>query len=219
MEHIDFGAVSAQLAHPTGEEGIIVARRMNQSNRDMTKKAVDLLDCHPDQYVLEIGPGNGQFAGYVLSRAEGVRYAGTDISETMIEEGRRINQGLSASGRDVEFHKTDGLVLPYENGLFDRVFTVNTIYFWPEPARMIREIRRVLRPGGLFCVAFASRDFMENLPFTDGRFRLYDAPEVQSLLEENGLRPSETFSRVHETTSAGNSVLMREEIFIIAHLA
>jgi|SRR5690606_17831173 len=219
MDHIDFRAVSAQLAHPTGAEGIQVAQRMNQSNGAMTQKAIDLLKCEANNHVLEIGPGNAQFAAYVLSRAPGVRYTGTDISETMIAEGQRINRPLVESGHQIDFHITDGMTLPYRNAQFDRVLTVNTIYFWKDHPQIIREIRRVLRPGGRCCIALASKSFMENLPFTDERFQLFTAEEVEDLLRNNGFDRTETHTRMHETPSAGGSILMREEIFINASSA
>jgi ubiquinone/menaquinone biosynthesis C-methylase UbiE len=38
--------------------------------------------------------------------------------------------------------------MPFEDGSFDRVLTVHTIYFWPDPELALREILRVLKPGG-----------------------------------------------------------------------
>lgn len=212
----DFRSVAEQLANPTGPEGVLVAQRMNASNGAMTKKAIDLLDCRDGQDVLEIGPGNAQFAAYVIGKASNVRYEGTDISTTMIDEGKRINQPLLERGHRIGFHLTDGWTLPYAASTFDRVFSVNTIYFWKDPARMLREIARVLRTGGICCLSFASRAFMESLPFTDERFTLYTVEEVEALFRAHGFTIRETFCRHHETVSAGKAILMREEIFITA---
>ncbi|WP_192348554.1 methyltransferase domain-containing protein [Algoriphagus sp. Y33] len=55
---------------------------------------------------------------------------------------------------------------------FDKVFTVNAIYFWSDPVVLAREIYRVLKPDGRLVVAFAGRDFMKKLPFTDFVFLL-----------------------------------------------
>jgi SAM-dependent methyltransferase len=56
--------------------------------------------------------------------------------------------------------------IPDAAGSFDRAYAVHTIYFWPEPARDLRELSRVLRDGG--------------------RLVLYDAGEVRELLERTG---------------------------------
>ncbi len=214
-KEIDYSAIAAQLANPTGADGLLVAQRMNQSNGEMTMKAIELLHCQDGQHILEIGPGNAQFAGYVLQQAENLHYAGTDISETMIAEGLRINQQEVLSGK-VSLQKTDGTRLPYPDQAFDRVFSVNTIYFWEHPDRFLQEIRRVLRDAGICCLAFASREFMQTLPFTDGRFRLYDKEEVETLLANNGFRLLEGCTRIHKTISAAKTELDREEIFVQA---
>jgi len=212
---IDYSAIAAQLAKPTGEDGLLVAQRMNQSNGELTRKAIELLHCQAGQHILEIGPGNAQFAGYVLQQAEHLRYAGTDISETMITEGLRINQQEVLTGR-VSLEKTDGSRLPYPDQTFDRVFSVNTIYFWENPDQFLLEIFRVLRMGGICCLAFASREFMQTLPFTDGRFRLYNQEEVETLLTDNGFSLLDSHTRIHKTTSAAKIELDREEIFVLA---
>ena len=212
---IDYKAVAAQLARPSGEEGVLAAQRMNMSNGNMTCKAIDLLDCLPGQKVLEIGPGNGRFAPYVLEKATGICYSGTDISGTMIEEGLRLNETYVRSGK-ADFQLTDGLSLPYPDASFDRVFSVNTIYFWADPAGMAREILRVLKKDGLCCIAMASREFMQDLPFTDERFRLYDKEEAEALLARNGFRLLDGHTRVHKTISAAKTELDREEIFVLA---
>lgn len=212
---IDYSAIAAQLAKPTGADGLLVAQRMNQSNGEMTRKAIELLHCQAGQHILEIGPGNAQFAGYVLQQAENLQYAGTDISETMIAEGLRINQQEVLSGK-VSLQKTDGSHLPYPDQTFDSVFSVNTIYFWENPDQFIREIHRVLRNGGLCCLAFASREFMQTLPFTDERFKLYNKEEVETLLKNNGFRLLDSHTRIHKTTSAAKIELDREEIFVQA---
>ena len=48
--------------------------------------------------------------------------------------------------------------LPYGDATFDRVLTVHTIYFWPDPVAAFREVRRVIRPGGRFVLVFHEPD-------------------------------------------------------------
>lgn len=215
LEEIDFSEVASQLAKPTGEAGLITADRMNQSNADMIRRAIELLGCQPGDQVLEIGPGNGKYAGLVLQQAPKIHYRGTDISQTMIEQGLRINHNEVQTGQ-IGFDLTDGLTLPYPTGSFDRLFSVNTVYFWQDPDGMIREIHRVLKPGGVCCLAFGSKSFMQKMPFVDARFALYSKEEMESLLETNKMTSIKTESRHHKTTSAAGIELMREEIFVLA---
>ena len=51
--------------------------------------------------------------------------------------------------------------MPYADGTFDKVCTVNTLYFWPSPLENVREMRRVMKPGGRLVVAFRSRESLQ----------------------------------------------------------
>lgn len=212
---IDFKAVAAQLAKPEGEAGIKTAVHMNISNGDMTRHAIDLMTYPPDARVLEIGPGNGNFASYVLSKDNGIHYFGADRSETMVHEAREINKHHIAAGR-VRFEWTDGLTFPYPDRSFDNVFTVNTLYFWETPAVQLAEVRRMLKPGGTFCLAIASRAFMEQLPFTAYGFTLYTPEAAQELLLASGFTAIDMTIREHKVTGASQQELLREEVFICA---
>lgn len=76
----------------------------------------------------------------------------------------------------------DGVVLPSEDAIFDKVLTVNTIYFWREPEVLLKDISRVLKVGGHFCVTFCEKAFMEKLPFIEHGFQLYNAQDVNRLI-------------------------------------
>lgn len=212
---IDFEAVAGHLANPTGTDGIKVARKMNESNGDMTRYAVDLLACADGEQVLEIGPGNGLFAAYVLDKGTAIHYTGVDISPTMVEEARRLNQHHISSGK-AAFEQTDGVILPFPDHAFSKIFTANTLYFWKNPPQQLAEIRRVLKKGGIFCLAIADKSFMESLPFTAYGFTLYGAEGVQELLIDSGFKLVDTVVRKHSTHSAAGMEVLRDEIFVLA---
>jgi SAM-dependent methyltransferase len=58
----------------------------------------------------------------------------------------------------------EGKKLPFEDETFDKIFTVNTVYFWENPVEFLNEIYRVLKDDGTFVLTFGQRDFMEKLP-------------------------------------------------------
>lgn len=213
---IDFKQVAAQLANPSGEMGRTIAKNMNRSNGDMTRRTVDMLGIQTGEAVLEIGPGNGALATYVRDKAWGVRYMGADISPTMVEEATRIHREAIADGR-MAFSLVDGTALPFRDAAFDKVFTVNTLYFWEEPELQLSEIRRVLRPTGIFCLAIASKAFMETLPFSPYGFRLYSPEEASQLLANNGFTIAQRAIGHYGTTGQSGAVL-REEITILARI-
>jgi ubiquinone/menaquinone biosynthesis C-methylase UbiE len=78
--------------------------------------------------------------------AEGNVY-GVDHSEQSVAAARRTNRQGIAEGR-VEIRQASVSALPFPDGLFDLVTVVETHYFWPDLPADMREILRVLKPGG-----------------------------------------------------------------------
>lgn len=76
--------------------------------------------------------------------------------------------------------------IPYADNRFDRVLTVQTIYFWPDPAAGLREIYRVLKPGGRALVATATREEMEKRAWTRHGFRKFSDGDLEDLLRQAG---------------------------------
>ncbi|GAB4000442.1 hypothetical protein GCM10028807_53420 [Spirosoma daeguense] len=181
MTEEDLKGLASQLGKPTGEMGITTGERMNISNGNMIQRTIDTLAVQPNENVLEIGPGNGNHIKPIVEIA-GVKYTGSDISETMIQEAQRLNATSVVAG-NATFAIADGISLDFAADSFDAIFTVNTLYFWQQPLSFAQEIYRVLRPGGRFCLAFAHQDFMINLPFTKYGFTLYTSAKAVELLQ------------------------------------
>lgn len=177
--------IARQLSCPDGEYGIKTGEMMNISNIGMTTNAIEALDLIPKDIVLELGHGNAAHVAALLNKADDVTYFGADISKTIITEAEKINAEFIAETR-ASFFLTNGEVLPFEDEFFDKIFTVNTIYFWQNPIQYLAEIKRVLKPKGLLVIAFADKAFMETLPFTKFGFNLYDEPKVLNILSNAG---------------------------------
>jgi ubiquinone/menaquinone biosynthesis C-methylase UbiE len=210
----DLREIAGQLGNPTGEGGVKTANAMNRSNMGMISRATELLVAGDHDRVLEIGPGNGLHVADLVKSASNLTYTGIDISETMINEAIRLNGALVVDGT-ASFVLTDGLMLPFPDHSFDRIFTVNTIYFWRDPAGYAREIARVLRPGGKFVLAFAVKSFMEKLPFTSFGFTLYDKEPVEKLVLDAGLFIHETVEELDFTLGNLGQSVEREVVFVV----
>ena len=181
--------IAAQLKCPSGDDGLIAAQHMNQNNAGIIRETLQRLQPPAVAQLLEIGPGNASHLPQVLALAPGLQYTGADISATMVEQARSLNAGLQ---QQAAFLLVDGVHLPFDDGRFSRIFTVNTFYFWANPTEQLAEIKRVLQPGGRFILSMGSKRFMENLPFTAFEFKLYNEPEVQALLEGQGFTVEQT---------------------------
>ena len=137
-------AVGRQLANPSGSGGFLLAVMMRVFNRRPTHALIEALDIRPRHHVLDIGCGDGMALSAVPRTTW--RY-GVDQSETMLSIARRrLNRDLK-EGR-VRLRLGDMLALPFA----DRTFTVVTVGYGlrnvPDLQRSLREIRRVLAPGG-----------------------------------------------------------------------
>jgi len=170
-----------QLRHPTGLGGWLIARLMNRSNAAMNEHAIELLDVQASSAVLEVGFGGGLALTRLLSLASSGRITGVDPSDDMLAAAAEHHRAAIASGR-LRLQRAVVEALPHGDGEFDRVLSVNTLYFWPDPARGFAEIRRVLRPGGKLVLGYRPAARMRTLGFTRHGFRLYEDDEVLRLL-------------------------------------
>lgn len=184
---VDFKAVAEQLRKPDGEFGKQVAGNMNVSNALLYTRAIQQLAPGSGDNILEIGMANGFFVKDILAAAENLRYTGCDFSETMIQESKELNKEWMESGK-VHFLLTSADSLLFKDNTFDKALVVNVIYFWTEPAKELREIRRVLKKGGRLVIGMRPKASMSTYPFTAHGFRMYERKEVAELLGANGFQ-------------------------------
>src|SRR4051812_13103893 len=92
-----------QLGHPDGEIGMVIAEGLNIINRWVNDAVFRRLHLTSGCRVLEIGFGNGHLLPVLMRHARRIRYAGVDISATMVNEASRFNRTLVTSGQ-AAFH-------------------------------------------------------------------------------------------------------------------
>ncbi len=190
---MDFKQVAAQLRKPEGDFGRKLGENMNRGNKLMNEAAIKLMDIAAGDTVLEIGMGNGFFSKDVVSASNAVTYTGCDFSETMVEEATRLNQELVDAGK-AGFVLASANQLPFPDGAFSKVFTINTLYFWENAGEVLAGISRVLKPAGQLLIGFRPPEIMEKLPFVQYGFRVYSIDAVANLLVANGF----TVLKIHE---------------------
>lgn len=201
--------LAAQLREPNGAAGIDVAKMMNENNIGMTHHSINRLGLREGDRVLELGHGNGGHIDYLMSHVGALQYTGLEMSELMMEEARRINQKWIENGQ-AAFFLYDGAQPPFGDNSFDRVFTVNTIYFWKEPAALLSEIHRVTADGGWFNITFAQEAFMQTLPFVQFGFELYDTQKVEQLIAKTSWKIKDTASETETVKTKTGELVERE---------
>lgn len=185
MDENSLKELAGQYGCPQGEKGIKVSRVMHASNLLMIQHSIRSLELTDGDRVLEVGYGACGHLRFLFEQADSISYAGLEISDVMVDEARKTQSEYP--DKELAFELYDGINIPYENHAFDKIFTVNTLYFWKQPQEMLNEICRVLKPGGRFSLTFFDREFLQNLPFSRYGFRHYEPEEIQSWIRGNAL--------------------------------
>jgi SAM-dependent methyltransferase len=114
-------------------------------------RLIEILEPRPGERILEVGPGTGY---YTLDVAESVKPDGEldilDLQQEMLDHTMRraAERGLV----NVTPTRSDATALPYEDGTFDAAFLVTVLGEIPDQEAALRELARVLRPGGRLVV-------------------------------------------------------------------
>ncbi|SMP23292.1 class I SAM-dependent methyltransferase [Chryseobacterium profundimaris] len=198
MEKEDLKILAQNLANPQGKKGIEIGEMMNDTNIGMTLESIQTLLIEDDEHILEIGHGNADHVKNILNKATNINYTGIDISETMHQEAIRRN---AAFEDQADFVLYEGEKLPFEDKTFDKIFTVNTVYFWEQPVEYLNEIYRVLKDNGTFVITFGQRNFMEKLPFTQFDFKLYSNTEMEEMISKSHFKRMKISEREEQIKS------------------
>jgi arsenite methyltransferase len=178
--------LAAQLRQPSGWFGaLFMGRMLNRTNGQIIRRTLELLDPAPSDHVLDIGFGGGSGLARLATMLTSGKAVGVDISPEMMERAQRRFAREIASGR-MQVVLGDVAQLPFPVATFDRVLTVNTIYFWAEVPRALAEIRRVLKPAGRAAIGLRSREKMQPHGVTRHSFRLFAPDEVVALMKDAG---------------------------------
>ncbi|WP_042720570.1 class I SAM-dependent methyltransferase [Flavobacterium sp. B17] len=207
MDKENVKILAQHLANPQGEKGIEIGEMMNDTNIGMTLESIQALLIEDNENILEIGHGNAGHVESILNKAQNIKYIGIDISETMHNEARKLNKPFKDKA---DFVLYEGEKLPFEDKIFDKIFTVNTVYFWKNPVQYFNEIYRVLKDNGTFVLTFGQRDFMEKLPFTQFGFTLYNTDEMEEIVSQSHFKRMKISEREEQVKSkTGDETITR----------
>jgi ubiquinone/menaquinone biosynthesis C-methylase UbiE len=159
---------------------------MTAVNRSPVEHAIAALNPMPGDRVLELGFGTGYGLMRMARIARIGKICGIDQSREMFEAASRRNHAAIARG-DMQLVCGQIRNLPWQGGIFDHALMVNIVYFLDDEGADLREIHRVLRPGGTVVAYATAKSSMRTWPFCEpDTHRLFDAGELKALFSAAG---------------------------------
>lgn len=110
-------------------------------------RVVDEIGVQEGDRVLEVGVGTGLSLGAYPSKCD---FVGIDLSPDMLAKARR--KAIAAGMRNADLREADALDLPFADDSFDIVTSFHVVSVVPDPQKAVREMLRVVRPGGTIAI-------------------------------------------------------------------
>jgi ubiquinone/menaquinone biosynthesis C-methylase UbiE len=152
------------------------------------RESLAALDLRAEDRVLDVGCGTG--AGSRAAAAVAASVVGIDLSPEMIQQAVGLAEGIG----NVRFEVADAERLPFGDREFTSVLCSNAFHHYPDPGQAVREMARVLAPGGRLVIGDACADLATARIadrflrwFEPGHVRLYRSAELGSFLQRAGL--------------------------------
>jgi ubiquinone/menaquinone biosynthesis C-methylase UbiE len=140
-----------QARKPDKWFGRIFTRAMNKGHESMTNWGLGQVVIESGFKALDVGCGGGRTIEKLAALASAGMVHGIDYADGSVATSREHNQHLINAGL-VVIQKATVSQLPFPDNSFDLVTAVETQYYWPDLVRDMREILRVLKPGGKLVV-------------------------------------------------------------------
>jgi ubiquinone/menaquinone biosynthesis C-methylase UbiE len=140
-----------QCIKPTGWLGRITLWRMNASHSKLTDWGLKQISIENHDTILDVGCGGGRTVSKLAAIATQGKVYGIDFSEESVTATKKTNARWIDAGR-VEVRDASVSQLPFSDSMFDLVTAVETHFWWPDLPGDMREVLRVLKPGGTLIV-------------------------------------------------------------------
>ena len=125
----------------------------------------------------------------LLKRSQDAKVYGIDISKESVAKAKKVN--VNVLDKQVFVTLGSAEKLPYEDGKFDLVTAVETVYFWPNLPNCLQEVRRVLKSGGKFAIMVEVVDDDSMWTNVVEGMTAYSPEDLKKLLDEAGFTQTE----------------------------
>lgn len=139
----------------------------------------------PFQSALDLGCGTGEILKLILQEDIGKELYGIDLSEQMLYVAK------SKLPEQVKLLLGDSEALPFPDNTFDVVYCNDSFHHYPAPMKVLREVYRVLKPGGTFLMGDCWQPLVGRIIMNfymrhskEGDVKIYSEAEIVSMLSE-----------------------------------
>jgi ubiquinone/menaquinone biosynthesis C-methylase UbiE len=181
-----------QCRKPTGWLGRFVLWSMNASHSKVTDWGLEQISVGKGETILDVGCGGGRTVSKLAAMAAEGKVYGVDYSDKSVAASKRTNARGIDAGR-VEIRQGSVSRLPFSDGMFDLVTGVETHFWWPDLQGDMREVFRVVKPGGTLVLiaevyggSKAKAGQLADKYASRTGMKLLSAEEHRELLEEAG---------------------------------
>jgi len=143
--------VTGQYRKPRRLLGRLFLWMMNARHSRLTDWGLQQMPLEKHFTMLDVGCGGGRTIQKLAAIASEGKVYGIDHSAASVAAARAANAQWLAENR-VDIQQGSVSDLPFADGMFDVVIAIETHYYWPDLVADLREIWRVLRPGGRFVI-------------------------------------------------------------------
>ncbi len=171
---------------PRGLAGRITVIFMNIGHKSIYKNVVKVLQLQPEDDLLEVACGNGYFLKKYASHVHSV--AGLDLSELMVKMAKKKHRDRIKAGT-AEFFHGEASQLPWEDNRFSVATTMGSFTAFPKPLESLKEMYRVLRPGGrvIVSIEWNAEDGLDHTKeIKEYGMRMWTGDDVRAMLKEAG---------------------------------
>lgn len=141
----------SQCKRPRGFLGRFVLWNMNARHSRVTDWGLSHVTLRSNDVVLDVGCGGGRTVAKLAAIAPQGKVYGVDYSAESVAMARKVNRRAIETGR-VEIREGSVSQLPFSDGMFNVVTAVETHFWWPDLPNDMREVFRVVKPGGTVVV-------------------------------------------------------------------
>jgi arsenite methyltransferase len=181
--------IARQSGKPEGLFGrMLMGFYLDRVNEAGNQLVYDTFQVQPDSRVLEVGFGGGELLFRIANQLVSGSIDGIELSQVMLDHAMNRALKLDLESK-INFHLGKIEKLPYQDGSFDRVCSVNTVYFWPDLDTGLAELARVMKANAVLVLGFGCDQALRKAGYEEKGFKLYTSDQIASAYRHHGLVP------------------------------